>query len=100
MNEVITLILRTPGTDEISKRQVYCRVASIGLTEFYQASAQDIHPEAKFILADYLDYNGETLLDYTDYRGKSERYRILRTYRTGLELELVVVRASAEEALL
>lgn len=100
MNEVITLILRTPGSDTITKRTVFCELASIGMTEFYQANAQDIHPEARFILADYLDYSGETLLDYTDFTGKTVRYRILRTYRTGLKLELVVVRASAEEALL
>lgn len=95
MNEIITLILRTPGTDTVTKRDVFARMASIGMTEFYQANAQDIHPEAKFILADYLDYNGETLLDWN-----GQRYRILRTYRTGQELELVVVRASYEEGLL
>lgn len=95
MNEIITLILRTPGTDTVAKRDVFARTASIGMTEFYQANAQDIHPEAKFILTDYLDYNGETLLDWN-----GQRYRILRTYRTGQELELVVVRASYEEGLL
>lgn len=95
MNEIITLILRTPGTDTVTKRDVFARMASIGMTEFYQANAQDIHPEAKFILADYLDYNGETLLDWN-----GQRYHILRTYRTGQELELVVVRASYEEGLL
>lgn len=95
MNEVLTLILRTPGTNEITKRDVFCGLRSIGQSEFYQANAQDIHPEAKFVLADYLDYNGETLADYN-----GQRYRILRTYRTGQELELVVVRASVEEAML
>lgn len=95
MNEVITLILRGPGTDTITKRDVFCQVASIGMTEFYQANAQDIHPEGKMILADYLEYNGETLLDWN-----GTRYRILRTYRTGQRLELVVARASYEEGLL
>lgn len=98
MNEIITLIKRTPGTTQTTKRQVFAGLASIGMTEFYQANAQDIHPEAKFILADYLDYAGETLLDYTDHTGNPKRFRILRTYRTGQALELVVVRASAEEA--
>lgn len=93
MNEVLTLIKRTPGTDEISKRDVFCAMASVGMREFYQAHAVDVHPEAKFVLADYLDYNDETLADHN-----GTRYRILRTYRTGQELELVVVRASAEEA--
>lgn len=92
MNDVITLIHRDPGSDTITKRDVFCGVASIGQAEFYQSYAVDVHPEAKFILADYLDYNGETL---ADFGGK--RYRILRTYRTGQALELTVVRASAEE---
>lgn len=93
MNETITLIARTPGTDEITKRTVLCGLRSIGQTEFYQANAVDIHPEAKFVLADYLDYNGETLLDYN-----GQRYHVLRTYRDGQRLELTVVVASAEEA--
>ena len=95
MNELVTLIKRTPGTDDITKRDVLCGLLSIGQTEFYQANAQDIHPEAKFVLADYLDYEGETLLDHN-----GERYRVLRTYRKGQELEIVVVRASAEQAML
>lgn len=93
MNEILTLISREPGTDSITKRDVFCKVASIGQAEFYQSYAVDVHPEAKFILADYLDYNGEIL---ADYNGK--RYTILRTYRTGQELELTVAQASMEEA--
>ena len=95
MNEVLTLIKRTPGTDEISKREVFCGLRSVGMREFYQAHAVDIHPEAVFVLADYLDYEGEALADHD-----GQRYHVLRTYRTGQELELVVVRASAEEAIL
>lgn len=95
MNEVLTLIKRTPGADTIEKREVFCKIASIGQTEFYQSYSMDIHPEGKFILADYLDYNGETLCDHD-----GQRYRILRTYRTGQALELTVEKASAEEALL
>ena len=93
MNEVLTLIKRTPGTNDTTKREVFCALRSIGQAEFYQAHAVDVHPEAKFVLADYLDYDGETLVDHN-----GQRFRVLRTYRTGQELELVVVRASAEEA--
>ena len=89
MIEVLTLISGD------TSRSVFCRLASIGQAEFYQASALDIHPEAKFVLADYLEYRGEILLDHD-----GTRYRVLRTYRTGQELELTVVRASAEEAML
>ena len=93
MNEVLTLIKRTHGTDKISKREVFCSLRSVGMREFYQANAVDIHPDAVFVLADYLDYEGETMADHD-----GQRYHVLRTYRTGQELELVVARASAEEA--
>lgn len=86
MNEIITLI------EGDSRRVVYCSLRSVGHTEFYEAHAIDYHPELKFVLADYLDYNGETLVLYGD-----DLYRVLRTYRTGQELELTVTRASAEE---
>lgn len=86
MNEFITLIKGD------TRREVFCRLQSIGQSEFYEASAQDFYPEVKFVLADYLDYDDERLIDYND-----RRFRVLRTYRTGQELELVVQRASAEE---
>lgn len=86
MNEVITLIKGD------TRREVFCRLQSIGQSEFYEASAQDFYPEVKFILADYLEYDNERLIDYD-----GRRFRVLRTYRTGQELELVVQRASAEE---
>lgn len=86
MNEVLTLIKGD------TSRAVFCRIASIGMKEFYEASARDFYPEMKFILADYLDYNNEQLAEHN-----GQRYRVLRTYRTGQELEIVVTRASAEE---
>lgn len=99
MNSVLTLIKQVSGKDEAgdpiiteTTREVFCGVRSIGMREFYQANASDFHPEATFILADYLDYDGETacLLD-------GQRYNILRTYRTGQELELTVERAPVED---
>jgi hypothetical protein len=89
MNEVITLI------EGESRRDVFCGLRSVGHTEFYEAHAVDYHPELKFVLADYLDYEGETLVKY-----RSDLYRVIRTYRTGQELEITVGRASAEEAVL
>ena len=86
MNEILTLI--NGGT----QREVFCRMASIGQREYYEAQAVDVYPECKFILADYLDYDNERLCEYD-----GQRYRVLRTYRTGQELEIVVARASAEE---
>lgn len=97
MNEVLTLVARTLADDGYTvtgetRREVLCRLASIGQTEFYQAQATDLHPELKFILADYLDYDGEYLCIYN-----GEWYRVLRTFRAGWQLEIVVQKASPEE---
>ena len=86
MNELISFVTET------SSRDVLCGLRSVGLTEFYQAQATNYRPELKFVLADYLDYQGET---YIRYNG--DLYVVVRTYRTGQELEIVVGRASAEE---
>ena len=86
MNETITLI---EGTN---RRKVFCAIRSIGHSEFYEAYATDLRPELKFVLADYFEYSGETLLEYD-----GEIYRVIRTYRTGQELELTVCHASSEE---
>ena len=100
MNEILTFIQQTQITDEYgdpvtteTTRDVFCREASVGQTEFYQAHANGLKPEIKLVLADYLDYNGEQLLRYTP-KGQTEPqlYRILRTYRTGQEMELTVYR--------
>ena len=99
MTDILTLIKRTPGRDAKGKpviqetaRMVFCSVRSVGLKEFYSAHATDMHPEIKFVLADYLDYEDETLVEHND-----RRYRVLRTYRTGQELELVAERAPVED---
>ena len=94
MHEVATLIKREydGATRAETKRVVFCGFRSIGMKEFYSASSTDYRPELKLVLADYLDYNGETLADYN-----GTRYRILRTYRTGQELELTLERAPLEE---
>ena len=86
MNEVLTLIKGE------TSRTVLCSLRSIGQSEFYEASARDFYPELKFVLADYLDYDNEQLVEYN-----GQRYSVLRTYRAGQELELTVQRASAEE---
>lgn len=92
MNEVATLIKREYGKEDVL-REVLCGVRSIGMKEFYSANSTDFRPELKLVLADYLDYNDETLADFNGVR-----YRILRTYRVGQELELTLERAPEEEA--
>lgn len=86
MNDILTLI------NGDTTRTVFCHMASIGQREYYEAQAVDVYPECKFILADYLDYDNERLCEYD-----GQRYRVLRTYRAGKRLEIVVTRASAEE---
>ena len=86
MTEIIQLISGT------TKRAVFCRVASIGMREFYEANTRDFYPQLKFVVADYLEYQNEQLVEY-----EGRIYHVLRTYRTGTELEIVVIRASAEE---
>ncbi len=94
MNEVITLIQQTHGVDDYgdpviteTARDVFAKLGSIGQKEFYQAHAVGLQPEVKFVLSDYLDYEGEDLVQY-----ENQRYRVLRTYRKGQELELTVYR--------
>ena len=94
MNEVITLIQQTHGVDDYgdpviteTARDVFAKLGSIGQKEFYQAHAVGLQPEVRFILSDYLDYEGESLVQY-----EGQRYRVLRTYRKGQELELTVYR--------
>lgn len=90
MNEVITLITQTRGVDSYgdptfteTTRDVFARLASIGQKEFYQAQAVGLQPEIKFILADYLDYQNEKLVQHN-----GARYHVLRTYRNGQQMEI------------
>lgn len=100
MNEILTLIQQTHGVDDYgdpviteTERTLFCREASVGQREFYQAHAVGLKPEIKLVIADYLDYHGEQLLYYVP-KGMTEPelFRVLRTYRTGQELELVCYR--------
>lgn len=68
-------------------REVFAEQMSIGQKEFYQAHAVGLQPEIKFKLSDYLDYEGETLVEH-----EGQRYRVLRTYRTGQALEITCYR--------
>ena len=97
-DNLITLINeQTEGRDEVgnpikneTKRVLFAEVKSIGQSEFYQAASSGLRPEAKFIIADYLDYQGEKILEYAEYGGsRAQRYRVIRTYRTGNELEII-----------
>ena len=73
--------------DRVEKSELTMRLAklkSIGQSEFYQAQAQGLKPELKFVLADYLDYSYQEYVIYNGFR-----YKVLRTFRTGNEIEIV-----------
>lgn len=91
MNEVAVLIKREYGKTDV-RREVFCGFRSIGMKEFYAASTTDFRPELRLVLADYLDYDDETMVEYN-----GQLYRILRTYRVGQELELTLERAPHED---
>lgn len=98
MDELAYLV-RRPVADENglqvtpeSVQYVLCEVLNIGQKEFYSAHSTDFHPELKIKIADYLDYDGQKLVDY-----EGVRYRVIRTYRVGTALEITLERASAED---
>lgn len=93
----MTEILKLIPDDGGEPRVVLCGVRSIGMREFYQANASDFHPEVKFVLADYLDYHNERRVKYEGDLAVPGVYRILRTYRTGQELELTAALAPVED---
>lgn len=95
-NEVVKLIAESKTTNEYgdtvvveSERQVFAQLKSIGQSEFYQAQAVGLKPEIKFVLPDFLEYNGEDRLRYTPFGGEETTYSIIRTFRNNNELELV-----------
>ena len=94
MTEILKLITVTKTVDDYgdpvaqeTAREVFAKLGSIGQKEFYQAQAVGLQPELKFVLADYWDYNGESLVEHN-----GQRYRVLRTYRASQEMELTVYR--------
>lgn len=102
-NEIITLISVSNSVDEYgdlvetrTSKTVFAELRSIGQSEFYQAEAIGLKPEIKFVLADYLDYNGEKILKYTPYNGTEQEYSVIRTYRNNNQLELVCQRGVDE----
>lgn len=72
-----------PELKEEVSGPVYAEVCSIGQKEFYQAQTSGMKPELKFRVTDYMDYQGQKYLVH-----EGIRYTVLRTYRTGNELEI------------
>lgn len=88
METTIKLISRTFKKDEWNneiaqetKKTVIARERSVTRSEFYQAAQSRLNISHIFELSTYLDYSGEELLEYTDRTGRSEKYRIIKTYQ-------------------
>lgn len=70
---------------ELQGREVFVRAKSIGSREFYQAATTDYHPTVTLVLADYYDYDGESVVRYDE-----KLFDVIRTYRQGNRLELTL----------
>ena len=93
-NDVITLISVTRTVDAIgdpveveTRVDVFAASRSVGMRETYEAMAVGLKPERVFVLADYYDYDDQEEIEH-----EGIRYRVLRTYRKDVELEIVVTR--------
>lgn len=71
--------------------EIFCEIMSVSQSEFYAAAQAGFKPSLKIKLADYYDYNGEDKLMYG-----GEIYNIVRTYRTGISLEITAERDENE----
>lgn len=95
-NNIIKLIATAATINEYGDRvvnttekTVFATLGSISQSEYYNAYAVGLKPEIKFIIPDYLDYNGELFLKFTPFKGVEEIYSIIRTYRKNNTLELI-----------
>lgn len=85
-------------TSQISRRTVYAGEYSVGMSEVYQGMAVGYKPEVKFLLENWLDYQGEEIVEYSPF-GTDEtiQLRVLRTYNRGDGLELTCYRDNEEQ---
>lgn len=84
MNEILVLIgqkdVTTTSIGDLvqreSRRTVFADRKSVGATYKLQALAGGLRPKYRFVLSDYLEYQGETQVEY-----EGNRYRVIDTYR-------------------
>lgn len=83
---VVTLrkrIVAADGKESVEDREVFCRIQSIGMNEFYQSYANGLKPEIRFILPDLDEWENEATVFYN-----GTEYSVLRSYVNGNELEI------------
>lgn len=91
----LTLIQETIAYDDIgnpvvseNESDIFCDKKSIGRTEYYNAAANDLKPEAIFIVHPY-EYNNERYVEFSEDETPKIRYKVLKTYKVDFEkLEL------------
>lgn len=69
-------------TETETRKQVFAEARSVGQKEFYEAQAAGSKPDGKFIIW-WDEYDGQQELE-----NDGKRYRIIRTYKNGDELEI------------
>ena len=91
-NDVIYLTTKKAVKNDVGdlieteeKTMRFAKLKSIGQSEFYQAQAQGLKPELKFVIPDYLDYDNQEEVIHNNFR-----YKVLRTFRSGNEIEIVL----------
>lgn len=96
-NDIIKLVKTEKVVDDYgdthdheTERVVFAKLESVGQREFYQAQAVGLKPELKFTIADYFDYQDEQIIRYKSSADiEWKEYTVLRTYRKGVNLEIV-----------
>ena len=94
-NELVTLYRLDISQDDsgnetvtlIDPQELFCRVKSIGVKEFYAAATADMTPELTIVLADEYDYSNQKVAEY-----EGVFYDISRTYVNGHEVELTLMK--------
>lgn len=84
-----------------TRRRVYAEERSVSQTEFYQGFAVGFKPEIKFALTNFMDYQGEKVVEYVPFMGNPDapvRLNILRTFNAGDALELVCYKGVQKNA--
>lgn len=93
MYDEIIYLVSPQKTDEVDEygdpifkdeyKEIYAQEMSVRQSEFYQAQTTGYKPEIVFKIADYLDYDNQPQIIHNDIR-----YKVLRTFRKGTELEI------------
>ena len=66
-----------------SERMVYCKVSSVGSSEYWRGRTAGIDLSIVFVLSDYTEYNGEKLIRWGD-----RYYTVVRTYVNEHSIEI------------